>query len=623
MCDCGDAHDLDRPSADPALDPVLSGHYHPSRRSVLHAGGAAALAAATSAIWLPSSAWGGASPRSLTGTKPVRNAMHVHASWSEGNASWESQFAQAAAIGTDVLWMTDHDFRALAFQYLTSLVDIGMVNSQTGSLAQSVAGNTGGVVRVLAESASSSAASVSCAIEVKPAAWFQLRTSIAGQRLTASFPAARIDSGGSYDVVVLLSNHPAHGTRPAGQFELHYRFGNLASGRFVDASGIVGVVTHPTPAPGSQFTFDLTADVASLWPDMLAIDNSFVLLTFVATSPSKGTVVDVSLSLTIARSQNTSDALIANQRTIVATYGPRYPAMAAYPSVEISRLDPHFIPFGVPQFWPDQTTISDDNHDAAYDAITSSVHAQGGLVSWNHPFGASGGPLLPAAQQVTNRRAVFASMMSDKRLGADLIEVGYTVRGMVNTQTHLDLWDTFSRQAVFLTGNGVNDDHAGLHWSTLSNGFTTGIWAKSPSQADLVSALASGRAYTHHAGKWPNAQLDLSVGGTVPMGKVSVKSVNSRPLSIFATNLPKNSLVQVVRGPVDFAGSDPGTKVVATIKAATFAKSGLASLAISTTSSCFVRVQVRPSAGVIVGISNPIWLLRKPPAAGIPPARLA
>jgi hypothetical protein len=36
-----------------------------------------------------------------------------------------------------------------------------------------------------------------------------------------------------------------------------------------------------------------------------------------------------------------------------------------------------------------------------------------------------------------------------------------------------------------------------------------------------------------------------------------------------------------------------------------------------------VRVQVRTSAGVIVGTSNPIWLLRQPPAAGIPPARLA
>jgi hypothetical protein len=623
MCDNGDGHDEDRLSADPAFDPVLSGHYRPSRRTVLHAGGAAALAVATSSIWLPSSAWG-ASPRSLTGAKPVRNAMHVHASWSEGNGSWESQFAQAAAIGTDVLWMTDHDFRAVAFNYLTSLVGIVMINSHSGTLAQNSAGNTNGVVRVLAESAITSApASVSCAIQENPAAWNHLRTSIAGQVLTVSFPAARIDSGGMYEVVVKLSNHPAHGSRPAGQFELHYRFGNLASGRFVAANGIVGVVTNPTPVPGSQFTFDLTADVASLWPDMLAIDNSFVLLTLVGTSPAKGTVVDVSLRLAVARSQNSSDALIANQQTIIGTYGPRYPAMAVYPSVEISRIDPHIIPFGVPQFWPDQTTITPSNHDAAYNAITSSVHAQGGLVSWNHPFGASAGPLLSAAQQATNRRAVFASMMADKRLGADLIEVGYTVRGMVNTQTHLDLWDTFSRQAIFLTGNGVNDDHQGLHWSSLGNGFTTGVWARSPSQADLVAALASGRAYTYHPGKWPNAQLDLSVGGTVPMGKVSVKSYNSRALNIFATNLPTNSLVQVVRGPVDFAGNDPGTAVIATIKAATFATSGLASLAVSTTSSCFVRVQVRTSAGVIVGTSNPIWLLRQPPATGIPAARLA
>jgi hypothetical protein len=623
MCDDGCAVDHEAPSPDPALDPVLSGHFHPSRRSVLRASGAAVLAAATSSVWLPSSAWG-ASQLSLTGSNPVRNAMHVHASWSEGSASWESQFAQAAAIGTDVLWMTDHDMRALAYKYLTSLNGIVMVNSQTGSLARGSATNTAGIVRVLAESASKSVAgSMSCAIQSKPAAFNRLRTGIAGQQLTVRFPACRIDSGGWYDVVVQLSNHPAFGARPAGQFELHYRFGGFGSASYVDDSGIRGVVTNPKPAPGSQYTFDLTADVAALWPDMLALDNAFYLLTLVASSPAAGKVVDVSVTVGIARSQNNSDSLIANQQTIVDTYGPRYPALNVYPTVEISRLNPHIIPFGVPQFWPDQTTIPNGNHDAAYDAITASVHSQGGLVSWNHPFGATAGPLLSAADQVTKRRTTFASMTADRWLGTDLLEVGYSVRGFVNTQTHLDLWDTFSRHAIFFTGNGVNDDHQGLHWATLSNGFATGIWATSPSQADLVSALAAGRAYTYHAGRWPNGQLDLAVHGDVPMGSVLVSSAIRRTLTIFAASLPPGSLVDVVRGPVDYTGNDPGTRVIATVEAATFGSAGKAAVRLSTATSCFVRVQVRTSKNVIVGISNPIWLLQTPPPGGVPVARLA
>jgi len=39
----------------------------------------------------------------FTGTRATRLAMHVHASWSEGLASWETQFRNAAATGIDVL----------------------------------------------------------------------------------------------------------------------------------------------------------------------------------------------------------------------------------------------------------------------------------------------------------------------------------------------------------------------------------------------------------------------------------------------------------------------------------------------------------------------------------------
>src|SRR5581483_4940249 len=267
MCDDGtgvESYD------DAALDPVLSGTHRTSRRDLLRAGGAVALAAATTPVWMPRSAWG-ASPRTLTGLNPVRNAMHVHAVWSEGPGSWESQFAQASAIGTDVLWLTDHDFRALAYKYITSLSGVAMVASHTGTLVQNTTTNNAGTVRVLAESASTTVpASVSSAVPVHPTAFNFMRTSIAGQMLTVKFPACRIDAGAMYEVVLQLSNHPAHGTRTAGQFEVHYRFGNFTAGRFVDSSGIVGVVTAPTPAPGASVTLDPTSDVAALWPDMLA-----------------------------------------------------------------------------------------------------------------------------------------------------------------------------------------------------------------------------------------------------------------------------------------------------------------------------------------------------------------
>jgi hypothetical protein len=294
--------------------------------------------------------------------------------------------------------------------------------------------------------------------------------------------------------------------------------------------------------------------------------------------------------------------------------------MAVYPTTEISYFDPHIIPFGVPQLWPPQDPIV-ANETSAYASITKSVHAAGGLVSYNHPFGATQGPNLPKAQQTTLRQQTFSAMLADKLMGCDILEVGYTTRGSCTTQTFIDLWDTFSRHGMFITGNGVNDDHGGLHWATLANGFTTGIWAKSPSEAHLVAALGAGRAYTYHAGLWPDGKLDLLVGSATSMGKVEVSAKTSRKLEIYARPVPAGGFVDVIQGPVDYTGVDPGTKIVASLSSASLRTAGKATLQIDTTKSSFVRVQVRNSSGAIIGISNPIWTLKSPPPGGIPTPR--
>jgi hypothetical protein len=46
------------------------------------------------------------------------------------------------------------------------------------------------------------------------------------------------------------------------------------------------------------------------------------------------------------------------------------------------------------------------------------------------------------------------------------------------------------------------------------------------------------------------------------------------------------------------------------------------SVVVPTSASCFVRPQVRRN-GALVAAGNPTWLLRSPPAGGIPAARQA
>jgi hypothetical protein len=560
---------------------------------------------------------------SFTGSAPITAAMHVHASWSEGRGSWEAQFAQARALGCNLIFLTDHDFRAVAWNYLTSMNGVPYQITSTGSFRQRQVTPNGAALRLLAESATTTRASVSAAVQETPTAWNRLRTSIAGTVLRHTMGGNRLTNGATYEVVVLLSFHPATGGRPAGQYALRYRYGSAPPNRHLEGAGLTGVVQRGPTAPGTVHDFDLVADVQRFWPDLLAIDNGLMMLSFVASSPRSGAVADVVRnSLNILRTGHTEADVISQQRAVIDRYAPRFPGLRMRPSVEISRLDPHLIPFGVPQFFPNQGALTWTNRDGWYRQLSADVHSRGGLLSWNHAFGATAGPLLSAAAQATLRRSVFADMLAKGWYGADILEVGYTVRGQVSTQSHFDLWDTFSRRGIFLTGNGTNDDHAGEHWATLNNGWTTGMWAPTSADADTTPALRAGRVYTRHAGRWTNGSIDLLVDDTVQMGKASVRNVGtSRSVAVFANNLPAGSTVEFVRGPVDGTGSDPATAIASRVTAAAFTGSGIVARPIDTTSSCFVRAQVRDATGMLVGTSNPVWLLRTTPARGIPPAR--
>ena len=57
-------------------------------------------------------------PLSARGSEqPYSVAMHMHGSFSEGMGSMEWHAAQAAALGLDVLWWTDHDWRVAEWQH--------------------------------------------------------------------------------------------------------------------------------------------------------------------------------------------------------------------------------------------------------------------------------------------------------------------------------------------------------------------------------------------------------------------------------------------------------------------------------------------------------------------------
>lgn len=554
------------------------------------------------------------------GGRAVRAAMHVHGSWSEGAGSWEAQLVQASTNGYDLLYVTDHDMRSMALNYITSLSGIAWDPVvTTGSFKQKASTVSGGSLRVLAESASSSPCSLTLPVQAKPLAFNRLRTSISGLQMRQTITSARLTNGARYEVVLPLSYHPAMAGRPAGQYQLVYRFG-VPAGRFKEGNGLTGVVGAPTPTAGSVQTLIPQQDVAAIWPEMVAIDNCTYLLSFAARSPTLGAVCDVSVaSVTFTRSRSAAASVIADQAAMLNKYRPRFPDLDIHATTEVSKTLPDMNPFGIQPWLPDYSTLS-KRSDIWHQQVSDQVHAMGGVIAYNHPFGYNDGPLYDQAGRNTKRRQVFAQMQAVGRFSADLVEVGYNLRGNVDALTHIALWDTFSRNGDFLTGNGTSDDHSGKNWKNLNNGYATGVWTTSTDDAAMIVALSAGRAFVAHAGRWPG-DIDLLVDNSVPMGAISVSTKNTRSLSIWATNLPSGGAVQVIGGPVDYAGAaDPGTSIVKTIPASGFS-GNVATLPVGTTTSKFLRAQVLTSSGQLVGTSNPVWLLRSAPPGGIPPAR--
>ncbi len=524
--------------------------------------------------------------------------------------------------------MTDHDHVARAVHHMTELSGVFEPATTGPVLRHAAALAADGSAHLLVESAGSQAAVQSLTIQEKPNAWNRLRTGIGGLVLTHTFGPSRLDAGATYELVVVLSLHPARAGRPAGQYSLRYRFAaSPSAGRSVEGDGTVGVVRHPLPAPGTALSLVPADDAALLWPDVPATDNSACWLALVVTSPRAGAVADVSVqSVRFTWAEHDAAHVLAHLRAVRDANTATHP-VRGYLSEEVGfglPVFPHVNTFGVPPRYDDKAGVTATNFPAYYRQRVRDAHAQGGVVSWNHVFGFSAPPELPPAGQDRYRRQVFAAQAGEPFLGADLLEVGYASRGGMPFAQYLALWDTFSRRATFLTGNGVNDEHNGLPWRALGNGFSTGLWSAALDEAALVRALRAGRVFTAHAGAWPASSLDVLADGVVPMGGVTLGRRPSRQVAVSVAALPPDSVVELVASPVDGVGPDPAAVLVGSFTGTSLgpSRSGTVAITVDTSSgSCFVRAQVRRQ-GVLVATGNPLWFLDQAPAGGVPAARL-
>ncbi|HEY7147182.1 MAG TPA: hypothetical protein VH637_23295 [Streptosporangiaceae bacterium] len=638
--------------------PVSAAPGGMSRRGFMHATAATAAAAAVLKRMPRLPLRSAAREVTADGTAAYSMAMHVHSSFSEQSGSMDGQLFQAAKNSVDVLWWTDHDHMMDGIGYrktvhFTSLTaESGgpgergpwkWTTAKSGPVASTSGGGivqspsspgdpvAGGSMHLTAKSTTTATAKYGFYADSHPAGW-NYHDNINGQSLTIDVLLTSGWSRGYLELLIATSYHPAAGGRPAGAYTLSYRFVHQGAAASRVANGIQAIITIPVkPAsaqnPWGSVTVTPAADIAALWPDLDHRD--FALWGLTLSAVSTGDQAEGYFDYLRFTRQISGEAFLKQQMDMETVLAPRYPAVAQRQGLEVSWLLPHMNWFGGAVVTPDYGKTTSKTYSAYLQhTMVPQVHAAGGLVSYNHPYGYGDPAQLPAAQQDALLAQVAGKLLptatAPAALGADLLEVGYPLRQGVNLAHHVALWDVMSRNAVFLTGNGTNDDHFGQNWSGIHNNWFTSVWAASTAEASLLASLAAGRAWCASLSSY-RGSLDLLVDGTSPMGSVSVARVPSRQLLASATKIPANGSLQILQGTVDYAGTaalSANTKVVGTYPASALG-SGSVQQSIDTSKDTFVRTQVLNSSGAVVGLSNPVWLLRAAPPGGIPAPRAA
>lgn len=611
----------------------------PSRRRFL--GG---LLAAGAALQHPGLARAALRPRALVnrqGLTSRRMAMHLHGSFSESTGSWRDQFALAAVNRIDIMVPTDHDWRTLFLAYrdayhFTGLSETAadgtwrLVPGATGALTSASNGRCdatttcprdpdGGSLYLHAASKDTTPATLTFDVDAG-GAQHNYSGSIMGRTLGISVRPRHSTGAGWLGITVSISRHGSISSQP---LQVCYRFRTDIRAKGYRVSGNIGTVDLPVMADAWQdVRFDLMTDIALLWPAIaFPRDNAIFRIGLSATGT--GVVAAEGRFAYLNFALHRGYDAIGSRAALIRSYADMHPGMTVLPGNEYSR-DQHVNGIGGAVFdYPYPASPQPHprySEDVARDLV-SSIHAHGAIVSYNHMYGTVGRRLSDPEQEA-KRRSLTADLLRTRAYGCDLLEVGYAMRGGVDLHHHEMAWDTLTRNGLYLTGTGVSDDHTGHTWRDQTNRFITLPWTSDLAEAQILRRLTAGRAAVGKLGDF-SGSLDVSLDQAVWMGQVSVRTDAgplNRHLVIDGQNLPRRSTVNVIEGPVDYAGPsspDPGTSVVHQFPTSAFT-AGVVRLPVRTGLSKFWRVNVVDATGTTVAFSNPVVQLREQPPTSTP-----
>ena len=560
----------------------------------------------------------------------VRTATHVHTSFSEGEGgrvtvgghstagSMEGQAAAHAALGVDLLFFTDHDHRFNAEGWgmrpppFPAVEEFAKPNwtyvvqragaTRSGDVVQTAAG------RVASVTSGAGDGWVYAWADTGSKGWNH-RAILAGQTLALTLAAPT--GPGWAELRLQLSYRPATAGRPAGNYEIAYRFRPSANSRTVTSAGTVATVTIPAPAAVSrEFTLDPVADLRQAFPALgaMARDNCLYALWIGAGAPAGSSARATFTRLKFTRSVRGSEAL-ALQAEMLRDLAPRYRSLRMVQGLEMSYAE-HLN-------WLGATAPTSILRPAGYrgrteytKALVAAARAADACVTLNHPFGASYTKLITGVERQRMIAACAQRVLSVGAYGVDAVEVGYPSRAGMDLAGHLEMWDIVLAAGVRVGGVGCSDNHSGAQASYRQspNRMVTDIIADTSDPETSVPALRAGRAFVSLLEGY-GGMLDLATADAV-MGGVAKVTSGPVDLTARATDLPTGGSLRLVQYTVH---GNRGTTAIRSplvdrsVPASALPASGEWGVRLEPAAS-YVRTEVRDRRGQVVAFSNPLYL---------------
>lgn len=577
--------------------------------------------------------------------------LHVHGSFSEGMGSIDSHSFEAAALGVDAIWWSDHDFRITSYQHVDTFgfegpseaIDageswqnrLGRFADDRKSLQLLAPAGAGVEARFEKERVKQGTQALLLGVEgpgseFRPNAclltasrMIQRRPLAAGVRVRLWIQPTAITGDARPFVEIHLSEHAPREGLGLEPYFLRYFLTAEAAEPYREGS-TYHVPVRAEAGRWNEVILPLTEDRAAGFPFVPAGDDALYQLVVGVEARGGATARAVFDDLRIEHERRGPE-MYDVQREVLERLAREHPRVEQLQGVEVSYSSRHLNEFSVDTRLLDYDALEaelesaeGDFDEAAFrqavvERTVRGAHERGGLVSYNHLFGISDA----GSPERRSRETQLRLLVENEVFGVDLLEVGYRDRGGGSLADHLWVWDQLALAGLRVVGTGVSDSHGGPdgRWKGTPNNFLSWVYAAEPAKPALIEGLRAGRVFFGDITLWDGV-VDLETTRGQRMGQELVTDRSQVDLELRLTEAAGGDELVVIDG-----GRRTGRHVLEP------GANGIGHpRALAAGESTFVRFEVHDASGAVKVLSNPLWILRPADVTErrpVPSARLA